>query len=291
MDHAPRSARGGASNSQRASITSRPLFIMVAESTEILRPITQFGCAQACVGRHVAQSSRRRASRNGPPDAVSRMRRTPARRRARREAAGRHWKTALCSLSIGSSVAPLSRAARMNSGPAMTSASLFASSTLLPARAAASVGAQAGGADDRGHHGVDLGERARPARAPRAPNSTSVSHASARSRARELARRGASATAPRSAGRMRTALLEQRVRLARARSARRLEAIGMPRDDVERARADRAGGAEDGERLHRGIRQAAQRIESERRQRQRRRSALSMRSSMPPWPGSSCRCP
>ena len=31
----------GMSNSQLASITSRPLFIRVAESTEIFRPITQ----------------------------------------------------------------------------------------------------------------------------------------------------------------------------------------------------------------------------------------------------------
>ena len=34
---------GVRSNNQRASITSRALFIMVAESTEILRPITQLG--------------------------------------------------------------------------------------------------------------------------------------------------------------------------------------------------------------------------------------------------------
>ena len=52
---------------------------------------------------------------------------------------GRHWKIALCSLSIGSRVAPCSRTARMNTGPAMTSASLLASSTFLPATAAASV--------------------------------------------------------------------------------------------------------------------------------------------------------
>ena len=62
MDHAlrdgsrPRSAPA-ASNSQCASITSRPLFIMVAESTEILRPITQFGCAQACSGVTCASRS------------------------------------------------------------------------------------------------------------------------------------------------------------------------------------------------------------------------------------------
>src|SRR6266851_2070899 len=40
---------------------------------------------------------------------------------------------------MGSSLAPASCAARMNSGPAMTSASLFARSTRLPAAAAASV--------------------------------------------------------------------------------------------------------------------------------------------------------
>ena len=52
---------------------------------------------------------------------------------------GRHWKIALCSLSIGSSVAPDSRTVRISSGPAMTSDSLLASSSRLPAAAAASV--------------------------------------------------------------------------------------------------------------------------------------------------------
>ena len=37
---------GGTPNSQCASITSRPLFISVAESTLILRPIFQVGWAQ-----------------------------------------------------------------------------------------------------------------------------------------------------------------------------------------------------------------------------------------------------
>ena len=48
-----------------------------------------------------------------------------------------HWKTALCSLSTGSSVAPPSRTACMNNGPDITSASLFASMMRLPALAAA----------------------------------------------------------------------------------------------------------------------------------------------------------
>ena len=97
---------GRASNSQCASITSSPLFIMVAESTEILRPITQLGCAQACSGVTCGRRSSG-VARNGPPEAVSRMRRTPARCRSPSKPRGRHWKIALCSLSIGSSVAPL----------------------------------------------------------------------------------------------------------------------------------------------------------------------------------------
>ena len=38
---------GGQLNSQCASISSKPLFIMVAESTEIFLPILQFGCFTA----------------------------------------------------------------------------------------------------------------------------------------------------------------------------------------------------------------------------------------------------
>ena len=49
---------------------------MVAESTDIFCPITQFGWAQACSGVTRAKLSSG-VSRNGPPEAVSRMRRTP----------------------------------------------------------------------------------------------------------------------------------------------------------------------------------------------------------------------
>jgi hypothetical protein len=70
-------AAGVTPNSQCASMTSRPLFIIVAESTLIFRPITQLGCAQASSGVTRASSASGR-SRNGPPEAVSRMRRTPA---------------------------------------------------------------------------------------------------------------------------------------------------------------------------------------------------------------------
>ena len=126
---------GTVSNSQHASITSSALFIMVAESTEIFGPISQFGCAQAASGVTDSRSQGRRW-RNGPPEAVSRIRRTSV--RAGR--AGRHWNIALCSLSMGMSSAPPSCIASMNKRPDITNASLLASSTLFPARAAARVG-------------------------------------------------------------------------------------------------------------------------------------------------------
>ena len=47
MDEHLDADRAGRRTASCASITSSPLFIMVAESTEILRPIAQFGCAQA----------------------------------------------------------------------------------------------------------------------------------------------------------------------------------------------------------------------------------------------------
>ena len=43
----PSTCRAGKPNNRHASISSSPLFMSVAESTEILRPMTQRGCAQA----------------------------------------------------------------------------------------------------------------------------------------------------------------------------------------------------------------------------------------------------
>jgi hypothetical protein len=123
-------------NSQQASASSSPLFMSVAESTEILRPMSQFGCAQACSGvtparnrGHGRERGRRTRSAQGfhaAPSARDRARRGQAledrvvlriHRQQRRAAAS---------------------TACMNSAPAITSASLLASSRRLPARAAAS---------------------------------------------------------------------------------------------------------------------------------------------------------
>jgi hypothetical protein len=120
-------------------MTSSALFIIVAESTEILRPMTQFGCAQACSGVTVPSVSGARV-RNGPPEAVRMI--LSMRRGQVDGSSGSDWKMAECSLSIGSSVAPPSRTVRMNRSPPTTSASLLASSSRLPARAAARQGAR-----------------------------------------------------------------------------------------------------------------------------------------------------
>ena len=85
----------GTSNSQRASMTSRPLFISVAESTVIFGPIDQVGWRSASAG----VTARRRSAgqpRKGPPEAVRTRRATSAGGRP-----SRHWWTALCSLSTG----------------------------------------------------------------------------------------------------------------------------------------------------------------------------------------------
>ncbi len=76
---------GPTSNSQRASITSSPLFINVAESMVIFGPIRQVGCRSAASGVTSCRSPAER-SRNGPPDAVRIRRRTSD---AARE--WRHW--------------------------------------------------------------------------------------------------------------------------------------------------------------------------------------------------------
>ena len=73
----------GTPNSQCASITSRPLFISVAESMVIFGPICQVGCfsASAAVTSASALSDR---PRNGPPEAVRISRRnSPAARPCR----------------------------------------------------------------------------------------------------------------------------------------------------------------------------------------------------------------
>ncbi len=116
-----------------ASINSRPLFIIVAESTLILAPICQFGCRTACSGLTFSVSFRA-IPRKGPPEPVSRICFSSA---ARPE---RHWNMAECSESTGIMSTPFSRADVITSSPAQTRVSLLARAIRFLAAIAARVG-------------------------------------------------------------------------------------------------------------------------------------------------------
>ena len=127
---------GGMLNNQRASMTSSPLFIMVAESMVIFGPMRQLGWRSASATVTWASFSRGRL-RNGPPEAVRIRRRTRERFSPRRA-----WNMAECSLSTGMIFALRARASRITTSPAVTRVSLLASATRRPAETAASVGAK-----------------------------------------------------------------------------------------------------------------------------------------------------
>src|SRR3546814_16188328 len=101
---------------------------MVAESTEILAPMSQFGCATAWAGVTAAISARLKA-RNGPPEAVRTRRSTLCGR-----SWSSTWKMALCSESTGSSCEQQRFTSAVIRLPAQTRVSLLASPTKLPWR-------------------------------------------------------------------------------------------------------------------------------------------------------------
>lgn len=113
---------------------SSPLFIIDALSMVIFAPISHVGCASASVRDAMRMRSIGQV-RKGPPDAVSVTARIVS-----RWALLKTWKTALCSLSTGSSVAPQRAASCMKSGPAHTRHSLLAKASAVPCRTASSVG-------------------------------------------------------------------------------------------------------------------------------------------------------
>src|SRR3954447_23913823 len=115
-------------------MTSRPLFMSVAESMVIFPPMAHVGCASASSTVTPARSSRRRP-RNGPPEAVIVMRSSAPGGMARRR-----WCSAVCSESIGSSRAPVASASWVTSSPPTTSDSLLASARSMPSPSAAIVG-------------------------------------------------------------------------------------------------------------------------------------------------------
>src|SRR5215211_772972 len=220
----------GVPKSQCASITSRPLFISVAESIVILPPIAHVGWRSAASTVTSASWARLRP-RNGPPDAVSVSRSTVPGR-----SPSTSWCSAECSESTGISCAPVASESAITSSPPTTSDSLLASATSTPSVSATIVG------PSPAEPTIALSTRSAPDSAtsrtsPSGPPSTSPPvHASA-------ARAAASAS---------LSAIRRDQRLVRALRGEpdELERLGRPRDDVERLGADRAGSAEDQEPLH-----------------------------------------
>src|SRR6266571_792606 len=125
----------GRPNRWCASITSRPLFIRVAESTVTLGPIDHRGWFNAC-STVTWSRSRSGWDQNGPPLAVMISRRTRFSRSPHR-----HCQMALCSESMGR--IPRAPAAFITNAPAITSTSFVARAISFSAVSAAMVGASA----------------------------------------------------------------------------------------------------------------------------------------------------
>ena len=176
----------------------------------IFGPMLQVGCASASSGVTSASSSRVRP-RNGPPDAVSTSESTVSRARP-----SRHWKAAECSLSTGQQQpsAPLLRRERELAGR---------DEALL----------------------VRERERRRRARAPRASPASPAKPTTAlrtRSGSAALEQLGQVAADLRAAARSAVD------RLRAGRGGDELE-LGMRLDDLDRLAADRAGRAEQRDRV------------------------------------------
>ena len=123
----------------------------------IFGPMLHVGWARAC-STVMAASSAPVRPRNGPPLAVSTMRLQLAARAP--TLARRHWWTAQCSESTGTSSAPGVARSGCTTGPAAMSDSLLASARRLPARSVSRVTVEAGEADDAVHDDVGVGGQA-----------------------------------------------------------------------------------------------------------------------------------
>ena len=166
------------SNSQCASITSRPLFISVAESMVILRPIRQVGWLSASSGVTAASRSRgqvaERSARRGEDQAPHLAGRAPG-------AGTGGWRCARCRPAARRRRARAPRPSR--GSPAMTSTSLLASAMRLPAAMAASTASSAS-VPDEAHSTMSTSSRDTSSHRPRAAASPSVSSVARRSRRR-----------------------------------------------------------------------------------------------------------
>ena len=114
-------------------MTSKALFMRVAESMVIFWPIDHVGCFRACSGVTASISSNGLV-RKGPPEPVI------IRRLIGLSSPRRHCQMALGSLSTGSTAPPYSASNSLIISPAITIGSLLESATSLPCFRALSVG-------------------------------------------------------------------------------------------------------------------------------------------------------
>src|SRR5579864_7653529 len=108
-------------------MTSKPLFMRVAESMVILGPMRQVGCFKACF-KVILEKCFLFRFRKGPPEAVRRILWISE----ALDDPARHWKTAQCSLSTGNILEPDFLAALVTTSPAITMVSLLAKAMSLP---------------------------------------------------------------------------------------------------------------------------------------------------------------
>ncbi len=160
--------------------------------------------------------------------------------------AGRHWKIALCSLSIGRIRAPEARAASSSRAPASTRASLFASSRLLAGGCSRKRRCETGSADDRRHDDFRLRQRRNRRRALRRQRARASASRAAATRCGEF-RRACSIDEHRKLGAEALALRKQRLVIGMRGERDDAIAFRMTAGDVERVLADAAGRAEHGE--------------------------------------------
>ena len=222
-------------------MSSSPLFISVAESTEILRPICQRGCAQACSGVAAGHLGTRRAQER---PAGSREQHAPyALPAVRSRIAAGTGRSRCARCRSGSAVhrsnAP-PRAAAARRRPVIPCSP---ASTRLPVEAAASV-EPSPAAPTMAAITVSISAAARDRLERR------IANAPPSSQRRQLADRLRVPAPPvrpraRQPGTMADALLEQPLVIAGRRERHDSEPVGMTLRDVERRYPDAAGGAED----------------------------------------------
>ena len=195
------------------------------------------------VGRGDQLESAAVRSRNGPPEAV---RINPADIVLRWPA--RDWKIAECSLSTGKSWTPWRATALITSSPAITSVSLLARATSIPASMAASVGSRPAAptmAETTICAPLSAAQATNPSRPERMRGALFQQD-------RETLGIGGRGNGDQFRAESADLLLEQR-QIAPGGKCHHAETLRVGGDDLQRADTDGTGGTEDRERFHRSL--------------------------------------